>query len=54
MAYRLVLNPEAEGDIEEAYNWYEDQKPGLGEELLDELVRSSRLRDLSHQPQSQV
>jgi len=38
MAYRLILKPEVEGDVEEAYNWYEDQKEGLGEEFLSELT----------------
>jgi len=38
MAYKLVLRPEVEGDIDHAYSWYEDQKEGLGEEFLSELV----------------
>ena len=35
MTYRLVVEPEAEADLEEAYRWYEDQRLGLGVELID-------------------
>jgi len=31
---RLIIRPEAEADIEEAYNWYEAQRRGLGEDFL--------------------
>ncbi|NOT49439.1 MAG: type II toxin-antitoxin system RelE/ParE family toxin [Acidobacteria bacterium] len=34
MKYRLIIRPEAEWDIEEFYNWYEDQAAGLGNEFL--------------------
>lgn len=37
MAYRVFLNPGAEDDTEQGYNWYEDQRKGLGEEFLIEL-----------------
>ena len=30
----LIVAPEAEQDIGEAYAWYEDRRPGLGEEFL--------------------
>ena len=33
-AARLVLTPEADQDIEEAYWWYENQRLGLGEEFF--------------------
>lgn len=33
-AVRLALSPETECDVDEAYAWYERQRPGLGEELL--------------------
>jgi len=33
--YRFL--PEALADLEEAAAWYEDQRPGLGAELLDEF-----------------
>ena len=34
MAVELVLAPEAEQDISEAYDWYEARRYGLGEEYL--------------------
>jgi len=35
MTHRLVLQPEAEADLHEAYRWYEDQCRGLGRELIE-------------------
>jgi hypothetical protein len=34
MAAKLVIAPEAEQDIAEAYSWYEGRRAGLGEEFL--------------------
>ncbi|MDQ3247933.1 MAG: type II toxin-antitoxin system RelE/ParE family toxin [Chloroflexota bacterium] len=34
MIYRVVLRPEAEFEVAEAYHWYEEQVEGLGEEFL--------------------
>ena len=34
MAVRLRFAPEVEGDLDEAYAWYEIQREGLGEEFL--------------------
>jgi plasmid stabilization system protein ParE len=34
MAAELVIAPEAQQDVDEAYSWYEDRRPGLGEEFL--------------------
>lgn len=34
----IRLRPEAELDIEEAALWYENQRPGLGQEFLDEVL----------------
>ncbi len=34
MIYEVLLRPEAEADIGEAYQWYEEQAEGLGEEFL--------------------
>lgn len=34
MNYEVLLRPEAEADITEAYRWYEKQDEGLGEEFL--------------------
>ncbi|HRH47754.1 MAG TPA: type II toxin-antitoxin system RelE/ParE family toxin [Panacibacter sp.] len=37
MAYKIVITPFAHNDEYEAYTWYEEQRIGLGEELLKEL-----------------
>ena len=34
MAVELVIAPEAEQDIADAYGWYEGRRAGLGEEFL--------------------
>lgn len=34
MSYRLLIKPEAELDLEDAYNWYEQQSRGLGSEFI--------------------
>ena len=33
----LILRPEAEADIQSAYDWYESQQTGLGEDFLQSL-----------------
>ena len=37
MAYKIVITPFAHNDEYEAYAWYENQRIGLGDELLTEL-----------------
>jgi plasmid stabilization system protein ParE len=37
MAYRLVVSQRAEREIGEAYEWYEEQFPGLGAQFLESL-----------------
>ena len=34
MAAELIIAPEAQQDVDEAYRWYEDRRLGLGEEFL--------------------
>ena len=34
MAAELIIAPEAEQDLADAYAWYETRRSGLGEELL--------------------
>ena len=34
MAADLIIAPEVEVDLSEAYDWYEDHRSGLGEEFL--------------------
>jgi len=35
MTCRLVIQPEAEADLNEAYRWYESQRSGLGSEFIE-------------------
>jgi len=44
---RVLVRPAAAADIEDAYQWYEAQRPGLGEEFLAAL-RLARDRVLEH------
>ena len=37
MAHKIVIAPLAHLDELEAYEWYENERTGLGEELLTEL-----------------
>jgi plasmid stabilization system protein ParE len=37
MSYTLVVKEEAKEEIEEAYQWYEAQQEGVGEEFLNSL-----------------
>jgi plasmid stabilization system protein ParE len=37
MPVELVIVPEAESDIAEAYTWYEGRRIGLGEEFLNSV-----------------
>lgn len=34
MSYRLIIRPEAELDIQDAFEWYEAQTSGLGSEFV--------------------
>jgi plasmid stabilization system protein ParE len=33
----LIINPGAEADLDEARQWYESDRGGLGDELIDEV-----------------
>jgi len=35
--YRLISEPPVDIDVEAAFEWYENEQPGLGVEFLDEL-----------------
>lgn len=35
MSFVLIFRSEAREELDEAYNWYEDQQPGLGDDFLD-------------------
>ena len=49
MKWRLVIRPRAETDLREAQDWYENQRVGLGEELIAEI--EAALRALARNPQ---
>jgi len=34
VASNLVITPEAEQDVNDAFDWYERRRPGLGDEFL--------------------
>ena len=44
---QVVVRPAAAADIEDAYHWYEQQRPGLGEDFLVAL-RSTLDRVVTH------
>ena len=37
MSWRLIVRPEADRDLSEAYEWYEAQVPGLGAQFVEEF-----------------
>lgn len=37
MNWCVIIRPNAEADLREAQSWYESQRAGLGQELLDEI-----------------
>ncbi len=38
MTIAVYVRPEAQADIEQASDWYERQRPGLGGDFLDEVL----------------
>ncbi|MBS1664230.1 MAG: type II toxin-antitoxin system RelE/ParE family toxin [Bacteroidetes bacterium] len=48
MAYKIFISEAAKDDTEIAFNYYEDQREGLGEKFLEELEK--RYNDLSTSP----
>lgn len=45
---RLIVRPEAEADVGDAYAWYESQQPGLGQRFVAEMSRC--ITDIERQP----
>ncbi len=39
----LIIRPEAEIDLSQAYAWYQKQRPGLGIEFMEEVERCIQL-----------
>ena len=40
---RLLYRREAEADVRAAFDWYEHQREGLGDEFLAELARAEEV-----------
>jgi hypothetical protein len=40
VSWCVTIRPNAETDLQEARSWYESQRAGLGDELLDEVRRA--------------
>ncbi len=49
MSYQLIIREEAHLDAKEAYNYYEEKSPGLGERFLQELIQ--RYKDIIEHPE---
>ena len=43
MKYQLIFREEIRLEIASAYNWYQIQRPGLGDEFLEELENAFTL-----------
>jgi plasmid stabilization system protein ParE len=52
MAAELILAPEAELDLAEAYAWYEKRRVGLGEDFLSSV--DACLENIRRQPEMYV
>ncbi len=49
MFYQLIIREEAHFDALEAYDYYEEKSPGLGERFLRELIR--RYKEILQHPE---
>ena len=49
MAYDLIVEPEAELDLEQAVNWYNEQRRGLGREFIERVDETRYLLTRSGQ-----
>lgn len=49
----IIVQPEAETDLDEAFQWYATRREGLGRELLDEVGRAfERIAESPMRPRS--
>ncbi|MDC0936733.1 type II toxin-antitoxin system RelE/ParE family toxin [Pirellulales bacterium] len=47
MSYELIIEPEAALDLQQALNWYDEQRPGLGREFIEQVDEVfSRIREM--------
>ena len=52
MSLPLVFHPAVQGEVDEAYRWYEQQRPGLGDDFLaaiEEVYNHLRATPEAHQ-----
>jgi plasmid stabilization system protein ParE len=52
MSLPLVFHPDVQGEVDDAYRWYEQQQPGLGDDFLaalDEVYASLQVMPEAHQ-----
>ncbi len=49
MRLKLVIKPQAEEDIRDIFEWYENKSEGLGESFLEDLER--KIDNLKKQPE---
>jgi plasmid stabilization system protein ParE len=40
LKWRVIIRPAAEADLQEAWQWYESQRAGLGDELVREIDKA--------------
>lgn len=50
LSYKIIIRDDADRDAQEAYDYYEKQRPCLGEEFLMELVK--QFDELEHHPEN--
>ncbi len=51
MSLPLVFHPDVEGEVDQAYGWYERQRAGLGEDFLiaiEDIFRQVQALPLGH------
>lgn len=49
MKRQLIIRPEAESEMTDAFDWYEEYVPGLGSELL--LTANTTFESILHNPE---
>ena len=50
MSKRVIVEPEAEADLAEAYAWYDEQRAGLGDDFL--LCIEAAIEAIGERPKS--
>lgn len=50
MKYLILIRPEADEDLTQAREWYDEKRGGLGDEFLDSVA--SAMRELEQAPEN--